>query len=171
MFSIEKLVSNKDKEKYKIIDLFKFTNYESENHKVEVSDTQNGYSVLFIDKDEILKKWVFELNNRNIKKNWEGKYNCTFLRIKEESGDPRAYATIAIHIENNKATFRLDSYNELLSKDFLILNSSLTKINLFEKDNKASKFSITKNNNEFILSSDLLDKITGEIKIYKLKKS
>ena len=170
LFSIEKLVSNQDKEKFIIIDLFKFTNYETANNKVEVLDKKNGYSVLFKDRNEILKKWMFQLHHSNINKIWNGKYDCRFLRIKEESADPRAYAIVVVNIENDKATFRLDSYNEQLSKDFLIINSSVNKIDLYEKGDKSSKFSITKSNNEFILTSDLLNKITGEVKNYKLKK-
>jgi len=45
------------------------------------------------------------------------------------------------------------------------------EIGTADKKTAYSGQDFTKNNNEFILSSDLLDKITGEIKIYKLKKS
>ncbi|MFD2285016.1 hypothetical protein GJU39_09705 [Pedobacter petrophilus] len=49
-FSIEKLVSNEDKELYQILDLFLFTHYKPENHRVKILDTTNGYSVLLVKK-------------------------------------------------------------------------------------------------------------------------
>lgn len=170
LFSIEKLVSNEDQERYKIVDVFKFTDYSSANNKVEIKDQKDRYSVLLLDKDKVLKKWDFILKNGTITKSWNGKYECNFLRIKEESADPRAYAMIYIDIKDNKATFRLDSYNEILDKDLIILNSNPNKIILQEKDNSNSKFSIIRKNDDFILTSDLLDKTTGEITTYKLKK-
>ncbi|QNN42940.1 hypothetical protein [Pedobacter roseus] len=170
-FSIEKLVSNEDKGLYKILDLFVFTHYKTENHRVKILNTTNGYSVLFIKKDEILKKWEFDLDNNKINKIWEGKYKCNFLRIREESADPRAYAMIVITIKGNNATFQLEGYNEVLNKQLLVLNSGLNKIILHEKNQKDSKFTITKSNNKFILTSDLLNKITGEVKTYKLQKN
>lgn len=171
LFSIEKLVSNEDQELYKIVDVFKFNNYNSANNKIEIKDQKDGYSVLFLDKDKVLKKWNFELNNSAINKSWNGKYECNFLRIKEESADPRAYAMINITIENNNATFKLDSYKEILDKKLLILDSNSNKIILYEKDNINSRFTITRKNNDFILTSDLLNKTTGETTTYKLTKN
>ncbi|AZA61031.1 hypothetical protein [Chryseobacterium indoltheticum] len=170
LFSIEKLVSNEDQERYKIVDVFKFTDYSSANNKVEIKNQKDRYSVLFFGKDKVLKKWDFILKNSAISKSWNGKYECNFLRIKEESADPRAYAMIYIDIKDNKAIFRLDSYNETFDKDLLILNNNPNKIILQEKDNSDSKFSIIRKNDDFILTSDLLDKTTGEITTYKLKK-
>lgn len=171
LFSIEKFVSNEDQELYKIVDLFKFASYNSANNRVEISNQKNGYSILFLDKDKILKKWEFESKNDKINNNWNGKYECNFLRIKEESADPRAYAMINIIIKNNDATFRLDSYKEILDKDLLIIGSTPNKIILCERDNKNSKFSITRSNDDFILTSDLLNRTTGEITTYNLKKN
>ncbi|AYN01631.1 hypothetical protein EAG08_16185 [Chryseobacterium sp. 3008163] len=171
LFSIEKLVSNEDQELYKIVDVFKFNDYNSANNKIEIKDQKDGYSVLFLDKDKVLKKWNFELNNSAISKSWNGEYECNFLRIKEESADPRAYAMINITIESNTATFKLDSYKEILDKKLLILDSNPSRIILREKDNVNSKFTITRKNNDLILTSDLLNKTIGEIATYKLKKN
>ncbi|WP_124636993.1 hypothetical protein [Taibaiella sp. KBW10] len=171
LFSIEKLLSNEDQELYKIIDVFEFNGYNAANHKVETRNQKEGYSILLLDKDKVLKKWDFALNNSAKSQSWNGKYECNFLRIKEESADPRAYAMININIEGNKVTFRLDSYKEILDKDLLILERNPNKIVLREKDNINSKFSITRKNDEVMLTSDLLNKITGEITSYKLKKN
>lgn len=106
----------------------------------------------------------------HISPKWKGKYSCNFLRMKEESADPRAYAMIYINIENDSATFQLESYLEDLNKELLILSCSLTEIILVEKNNKNSKFTITKNNRNFQLKSDLLNKTIGEISTYELVK-
>jgi len=169
-FSIEKLVSNEDKKLYKILDLFVFTHYKTENHRVKILNTTHGYSVLFIKKDEILKKWKFNSDNSKINKIWAGKYKCNFLRIKEESADPRAYAMIVVIIKGNSATFQLEGYNEVLNKKLLVLNRGPNKITLHEKNQKNSKFTITRSNNKLIFTSDLLNKITGEVANYKLER-
>lgn len=172
LFSIEKLVSNKDQELYRIIDVFPFNNYSVANNKVEVKNQEGGYALLLLDKGKVLKKWDFASNsNKAINKSWNGKYECNFLRIKEESADPRAYAMIYINIEDNKVAFKLDSYKEVLDKDLLILERNPDKIVLREKENGNSKFSITRKNDVFVLTSDLMNKVTGETTTYKLKKN
>ena len=170
LFSIEKLVSNDDRELFKIIDLFRFNDYNSANNKVRISDQKNGYSVSFLEKDKILKKWEFQSKNDKTSNSWNGKYECNFLRIKEESADPRAFGMININIENSTATFQLDSYNEVIDKNLMILESGQNKIILCDADNKNSKYSIVKNNGEYTLTSDLLNKTTGETTSYTLKK-
>ena len=170
VFSVEKLIKDEDKESYKILDLFRFTNFKSENHRIKILNTTNGYTVLFLNRDGILKKWESDLKSRKIVKIWNGIYKCNFLRIREESADPRAYAMIVITIVNNNATFQLDGYNEILNKKLMVLNRSSNKITLYEKGKTDSQFSIAKINNEFILTSDLLNKITGETATYKLDK-
>ena len=47
LFSIEKLVSNEDQELYKIIDVFKFKDYNSANNKIEIKDQKKTYSSHF----------------------------------------------------------------------------------------------------------------------------
>ena len=170
LFCIEKLVSNEDQELYKIVDLFKFDDYNSADNKIEIKDQKDGYSIIFLNKNKVLKKWNFKLDNSAMHRSWNGRYIGNFLRIKEESFDPRAYAMINIVIENDSVLFKLDSYNEIINKKLLILDSNASKIILYEKDNINSKFTITKKNNDLILTSDLLNKTTGEITTYKLKR-
>lgn len=171
LLSIEKLMSNEDQELYKVKDIFKFTDYNPAKNTVKITNQKNGYSVSLLDQDKTLKKWEFACKNKETDKNWNGEYEGNFLRIKEESADPRAYATIDIQIENKNATFQLDSYNEIINRNLLVSESAPNKITLIEKDNKNSTFTMTKNNTNFILTSDLLNKITGEMTTYKLKKN
>lgn len=102
---------------------------------------------------------------------WIGKYSCNFLRMKEEYADPRAYAMIYIDIDNNIATFKLESYLEDLNEELVVLSCNTTEIVLAEKDNKSSKFTITKSLGKIELKSDLLNKTIGKISTYELKKN
>jgi hypothetical protein len=106
----------------------------------------------------------------NTEKIWVGNYSCNFLRIKEESADPRAYGMIYINIDNNGAKFKLDTYKEIIDKDLIVLSCNSTEIVLVEKNNKNSKFTITKNNKKYELKSNLLNDTVGEISVYKLEK-
>ena len=63
LFSMEKLVSNEDQELYKIIGLYKFSDYDSANHRVEVLNRGDGPSILFMNRDKILKRWEFVSNH------------------------------------------------------------------------------------------------------------
>ena len=90
--------------------------------------------------------------------------------MKEEYADPRAYAMIYITIENNGATFKLDSYVEILEKNLVVLSSDAKQIILRDKDNENSKFIIRKTTTGYKLTSDLLDETTGENVIYELEK-
>jgi hypothetical protein len=101
---------------------------------------------------------------------WAGNYSSKFLRIKEENGDPRAYATLNIDIKKEVINFRLDSYEENLEKELLILNNTTNELILVEKNDKNSKFTITKSGDKFELKSDLLNKIMGEDETYKIEK-
>lgn len=137
-------------------------------NKLEDSQSKNELPLEEIKKDiERIKGNNSENNSLN---NWIGNYDCNFLRMKEESADPRAYGMIYINIDNNEAKFKLDTYVEIIDKDLIVSSCNSTEIILGEKNNKNSKFSITKNNKNFNLKSDLLDKTIGEISTYELVK-
>ena len=128
----------------------------------------------FMTVQSIIKIVQKDLSTTSSEKNmqlWIGKYSCNFLRMKEESADPRAYAMIYINIDDNTATFKLESYLEDLNEELVVLSSNTTEIVLAEKDNKNSKFIITKSSDKIELKSNLLNKTIGEISTYELKKN
>lgn len=106
----------------------------------------------------------------NFNDEWLGTYKGQFLRIKEESADPRAYAMINITIKSSTATFKLDSYKEIINKNLTINDISENKIILSENDNKNNIFIITKHNSKLILKSVFIDKITGDNDSYEIQK-
>ena len=170
IFSLEKFMSNQDQELFKIIDLLPFKNYDSQSNNIQVRNEKSGYSVSFLDNGKVLKKWEFESSNKKISNFWDGKYEGNFLRMKEESADPRAFAMIYVDIKNNSAKFKLDSYKEILDKNLLILESDQQHIILYDKEDRNSKFIIKRKQNEFSMTSNLLDETTGNIATYTLNK-
>ena len=117
-----------------------------------------------------LNKIPINEKQNNFNDEWIGNYDCNFLRMKEESADPRAYGMIYINIDNNEAKFKLDTYVEIIDKDLIVLSCNSTEIILAERDNQKSKFTITKNNKKYELKSDLLNNTVGEISTYELIK-
>ncbi|UOU98484.1 hypothetical protein MUU74_00615 [Chryseobacterium daecheongense] len=107
---------------------------------------------------------------KKVNQQWIGSYSCRFLRMKEESGDPRGWGTIVITIDKNSAKYQLDSYIENLKKDLTIVRVTSDEIVLNEKDNQNSVFTISKNNNKYMLKSTFMDKISGDNNSYELKK-
>lgn len=170
VMSIEKLLSNNDKEKYEIIDIFKFKNYSSENTQIQLQQKNNDYHVLLQQYGKSLKTWTFKQNNKlnAINTIWSGEYNGKFLRIKDE-GDPRAWGQIHLNINGKNAKLKIDSYVENVSKDLNIVSESNEELKL--KDMATNKGLIfTKRNNIYLLRGDLIDTIVGFKEEYELKK-
>lgn len=108
--------------------------------------------------------------DQKVNQQWIGSYSCRFLRMKEESGDPRGWGTIVITIDKNSAKYQLDSYIENLKKELTIVRVTSDEIVLNEKDNPSSVFTISKNNNKYMLKSTFMDKISGDNNSYEVKK-
>jgi hypothetical protein len=164
IFSVEKFLDNPDVEQYRTIDT---VNLKSKNIEVKVENSSDFKTLnLLLDK-KLVKKWKFKNSPFG---DWKGNYDCNFLRMKEESADPRAYGMIYINIDNNEAKFKLDTYIEIIDKDLIVLSCNSTEIILAERDNQKSKFTITKNNKKYVLKSDLLNNTVGAISTYELIK-
>jgi len=166
IFSLEKFLKNDDVEKYRITDTVNLT---SPDVTVNVETVGNNKVLLLKSDQKLLKKWVFKINS-NKTSQWIGDFSGSFLRMKEESGDPRSKGMINIQIQKNSANFQLDSYVENIKKDLIILSKKDTEIMLSEKDNKNSTFIITKNNNKYFLKSNFINKTVGENDTYELVK-
>lgn len=169
VLSIEKLISNDDKEKYKIIDIFRFKDY-SKNTKIQLNEEKNTYNLLLINNGKTLKKWPFKQNRiqQQINTIWEGKYEGSFLRLKDESADPRAWGNITLEIKEKNATLKIESYVENIEKNLTVIAESATEIKLKEETN--NKFlSINKKSNKISLKGNLMESIVGSKDIYELK--
>lgn len=101
---------------------------------------------------------------------WFGNYACNFLRMKEESGDPRGWGMIYINLKRESATFKLESYIEQISEELIILNHNESEIILSLKNQKDSTFIIHKKENKYFLKSNYIEKVVGEKENYLLIK-
>lgn len=101
---------------------------------------------------------------------WLGNYSCNFLRMKEESADPRGWGMIRIKIKKDSMKLGLDTYIENFEKDVVILKQTENEIILSLKNKKDSTFVITKNNNKYFLKSNFINETVGETETYELKK-
>ncbi|MBO6183107.1 MAG: hypothetical protein J6O88_00245 [Chryseobacterium sp.] len=101
---------------------------------------------------------------------WLGNYSCNFLRMKEESGDPRGWGMIRIKIKTDSAKFSLDTYIENFEKELIVVNQNEYEMILSLKNKKDSTFVITKNNNKYFLKSNFINETVGETETYELKK-
>lgn len=101
---------------------------------------------------------------------WFGNYSCNFLRMKEESGDPRGWGMIRIKIKKDSAEFSLDTYIENFEKELTVLDQNENEIILSLKNKKDSTFVISKNKNKYLLKSNFINETVGETEVYELKK-
>jgi hypothetical protein len=102
---------------------------------------------------------------------WSGTYTGRFLRMKEESGDPRGWGQILLKVDENTTKFQLDSYVENIKKDLTIINESSDEIVFAEKNNKNSIFTLTKKKNKYELKSNFINQVVGETNSYELGKN
>jgi len=120
--------------------------------------------------DSLDLKTTIETKTPSKNFSWLGDYSCNFLRMKEESGDPRGWGMIRIKIKKDSVKFGLDTYIEIFEKDLTVLNQNENEIILSLKNKKDSTFIITKNNNKYLLKSNFINEIVDENETYELIK-
>ncbi|WP_136667872.1 hypothetical protein [Flavobacterium sp. H122] len=125
----------------------------------------------FIRLEGLVAKVFKNKEDQDAYKKWTGKYSCNFLRIKEESVDPRAWGMIYLVFQDNKVNFKLESYVENIFKDLQLESIDKDKIVLSIKEDKSKLFTITDNGKNFILKSSFIDDTIGELQTYKLEKN
>lgn len=153
---------------------------EKKGHKKTVIDVRNfvkhampgasdtidlGTIYLDIDKPSDEKS-----THSNAKTNWVGNYTCNFLRLEEESADPRAWGMIYLDIGEKYARFHLDTYNEDVKKTLIIVHINSDEIQLAASDNKDSVLSVKLVKDKYLLSGNLMENIIREKEMYELKK-
>ena len=107
--------------------------------------------------------------NKEIVTVWRGKYEGTFLRLKEEAADPRAWGQIKLEINNKKAKLNIDSYVEIVEKNLTVATESPIVLKL--KDEKSNTFlTVNKEGNKISLEGSLMESIVGIKEKYEIKK-
>lgn len=124
----------------------------------------------FIRLENLITKVFKDKVSQDTYKKWTGSYSCNFLRMKEESADPRGWGMIYLVIKDNAANFKLDSYVENISKDLQLESIDKDKIVFSIKEDKNKIFTVTSNGKNFILKSSFIDETVGDSQSYKLEK-
>ncbi|WP_309607467.1 hypothetical protein [Flavobacterium sp.] len=171
IFSVDKFLENPDVEQYRTLDT---VNLKSKNIEVTVEDFSNYKTLnLLLDK-KLVKQWKFKTYtnslNSNFIKLWAGNYEGSFLRIKEEYADPRAYGTISIKIEENSTKFLLDTYKEIVTKELIFVDSDDDKIVFVDKANKNLVFEIIKKDKKYMLKSIFIDNLLEQSGLYEMER-
>ena len=106
----------------------------------------------------------------SVNKEWQGAYSGSFLRLKEESADPRAWGGLQLNIDKESAKFYLDSYNENVVKELKIVFSDARKIRLVVRDNDKQVLTLLLDKNKYKLSGSLMEDLVGLRETYELEK-
>lgn len=170
VFSFEKLISNEDQEKYEIIDIFRFVDYSNET-KVLQDHENNNYTVSLVNRGNTLKKWTFQDSRvlKTVNSSWQGTYEGSFLRLKDEFADPRAWGQIELEIHDKKAVLRVDSFVEIVEKNLTVVAESATELKLKEESDHKT-LTLTKKSSRFSLEGNLMESIVGSKENYEIKK-
>lgn len=100
---------------------------------------------------------------------WNGKYSGTFLRLKEESADPRAWGKIMLEINDKDVTLDIDSYVEIVQKNLKVISESPNELQL--RDKSSDKFlTIIKKFDKISLKGNLMESIVGSKEEYEIEK-
>lgn len=108
--------------------------------------------------------------NTPINNKWFGSYAGSFLRMKEESADPRGWGQIKIEIGKTSAKFHLDSYIENVERELRIVQVNRSEIKFADRDNKNLMLTIKLDKDKYWLSGNLMEQIVGIKETYELKK-
>ncbi|WP_147404155.1 hypothetical protein [Aquimarina sp. AD1] len=150
--------------------------------KIDSGDSEqiikNDIQTLLKDEKSYTEKYK-EVNSSKISSHWYGSYEGAFLRIKEESADPRAWASMSINISKDSTVFKLFSYIEEEDYSLIPIEKSKNIIDLVQQDlvennanGQLNLGTIIYKDKEYFLQSPHLDSLIGETnkKLYKLKK-
>ncbi len=105
-----------------------------------------------------------------ISKEWQGTYSGSFLRLKEESADPRAWGSLGLNMDKGSAKFYLDSYNENVVKELKVVFADAQKIRFVARDNDKQGLTLLLDKNKYKLSGTLMEEIVGVRETYELEK-
>ncbi len=124
----------------------------------------------YFNQKEVAKILSNENNTENVSViTWNGKYAGTFLRLKDESADPRAWGKIMLEINDKNVTLNIDSYVEIVQKNLTVISESQNELQL--KDKSSDKLlTITKKSNKILLKGNLMESIVGSNEEYEIEK-
>ncbi len=141
--------------------------------KAKISKNNNILDCCFYLGNNLLFKKRYDLSSysydkSNISEDWYGKYNMSFLRLKDESSDPRGWGKVDIKISKDSLNFYLFSYVE--EENFKLKFIREEEDNLILSMAKSDTLIINKNNEKYSLQSSYLDKLLSNKEVYDIEK-
>jgi hypothetical protein len=106
IFSIEKFLKNEDVEKYEIIDLVSFDNYNFKNFIIKENILKNEINLEIFDKGKKLKSWIFKTQTI-IPENWYGVYHTD---LNENNKDWRENQSVSLTIKKDSIIYEVAGY-------------------------------------------------------------
>lgn len=100
---------------------------------------------------------------------WYGSYEGSFLRLKDESADPRGWATVIININKDSAVFNISSYVEEKSFKLKFKEQSVDRIIFNMEDNNLLK--INKESEIYTLENTYIDNLISSKNKIKLNRT
>lgn len=101
---------------------------------------------------------------------WFGDYEGLFLRMKEESADPRSWGTISIKLSKDSTSFYLFSYMEEKNFKLKLVEAGKNSITFDMENNNIIKINNTDSKSKYTLESSYINNLIGEKKIFELTK-
>ncbi|WP_409416332.1 DUF3828 domain-containing protein [Flavobacterium sp. PS2] len=101
---------------------------------------------------------------------WFGNYKGSFLRMKDESADPRGWATINIKLSKDSLSFYLFSYLEEKNLKLKLIKANEKSITLNMGNNNTLKINNRGSKNKYTLESSYINNLLGERKIVELSR-
>jgi hypothetical protein len=167
IFSLEKFLKNEDVEKYKIIDTL---NLKSKKVIIDLKKL-NDFIILNLKTEEgLIKKWKFKnYSSFRSYEEWKGIYEGSFLRLKDESADPRAWGQIKLEINAVNAKLSIDSYVENIEVNMELIGESNEELK-FKELSSNKTIILTKKIDKILLEGDFIESIVGIKEQYQIKK-
>lgn len=116
-----------------------------------------------------LKNYLNSTTKINKKSILNGTYEGFFLRLKEESADPRAWGKIKLEINDKKAKLNIDSYVENINKNLTVVSVSPSALKLNDESGNHYLL-ITKIKDIIQVEGTIMDSIIGTKGKYEIKK-
>ncbi|CAH0266677.1 hypothetical protein [Chryseobacterium sp. Bi04] len=101
---------------------------------------------------------------------WNGKYSGSFLRLKDETADPRAWGQIHLHIHGKSATLSIDSYVENVQKKLKLFSESKDELRLKDISDGKS-LTLSKKFGTITMEGNLMESIVGISEKYEIEKT
>lgn len=135
----------------------------SQYNSLEKNNSKHKYSDIKQENDQ----------DSGISEKWFGKYEGSFLRMSNESADPRAWASVEFNISSVELTFYYFSYPEqdINHNLELISEKSESLVLKIKGDNETdNKYHIYKKGNKIFLENTYINNLMGRKEIVELNK-